>query len=955
MNQFAAQDLERLLGDRYAIEGFLASGGMGVIYTARHRSLGSRVAIKVLPPEVASSAVRMARFKQEAALAANLSHPHIVPVFEFDVKDNLAYLVMPFVEGETLEQRIAREKQLDYPSVREMLRQVGSALSFAHARRVIHRDIKPSNILFEKATGRWLVTDFGVARAELPGSEPITRTGIAVGTPAYMAPEQAGGKKNVDARADLYALAASAYEALAGELPETEHDVEHHVSRLQALRPDLSAKVVRELVRPLALSPDRRPESVERWLGELEKAERRRAVKPWAAAVTAVTAGVIGWIALRDAPHNPEDYPVIAVLPFSAGGPTPGIDLDSVVPEALVWQLQMLPELRVMGAAAVRRAVERRLGNEPQPLDTLLSLARDLGATLAVVGRGEVASGNVRLSVQVHETATRRLVSSADTAGRLDSLHALVSSLVVQAFARELARERSGWPGPSLPRGLAAVAAYFQGDRDFRRGAYQSAIAHFDRVIQLDSTYAPAYFKRMLAIVQLSPGEAQIRSALRAAESYADGLDPVSRQLLEGYTALVRDGDLRAAEAAFEEIVDLYPDAVDAWFALAELRFHFAPLLGRPLSEAEAAFQETARRDPWFAAPVAHLITLAMAREDDDATRSWMRRYLEIDSTSAVAELVRAADTLIFRPELAPRVLSSFPSRSREFLENVAFIAAEFGRSPLERSIGMRAIDVLWERAVGSAERERAFRMRIAAFLGSGREASAMRLVREAAARGVPREELDRWIVLSAVTAIPDLADLQTTAAAARRLAESPELSVVERWLAARWYRTQNAELAQDLAIQLRRSLQTRGEILPLEQSLLDDLAALDLLAAGDTAGALALWRRATRRFSVEQVPFSLVASLWPLRLARVRYAAASGRFYEALDASSSFVRIAAFVDQAAWPEVLRIRGEAALEVGDTALARNTFAYLLQVLASPDGSGTAARERALRTWERIKP
>jgi tetratricopeptide (TPR) repeat protein len=831
---------------------------------------------------------------------------------------------------------------------------VGSALAFAHSRGVVHRDIKPSNILFERATQRWLITDFGVAHAQSDGEAEITVTGVAVGTPAYMAPEQAAGRGTVDARSDLYALAAVAYEALTGDLPDLAASPDRLAQALASARRDLPRRVSEALMQPLAPDREARPASVEAWLDGLAAAERRGTMRPWTAVAVATAAGVLGWFALRDRPTPAGSQQVVAVLPFSLTGTIRGVPLDSVIPEAFVWQLQMLPELRVLGAAAVRRALVRRAGNEPQPLDTLLAMTGELGARLAVAGRGDASGGQLRLSIQVHDTQTRELVASADTAGPLDSLHTLVAGLVVQGFARELARERSGWPAPSLPRGLPAIATYFRADRDFRRGAYERAIEQFDRVIALDSTYAPAHFKRMLAVVQLNPDEIQIRSALRAAETSVDRLDPVSRQLLEGYAALVRRGDLPFAARAFREIVARYPDAVDAWFALAELQFHFAPLLGTPLSEAEATFQEVMRRDAWFAAPVAHLITLALARGDDDAVRNYMARYLEIDSTSVVADLVRAADTLLYRPERAGRVIASFPSRPRAFLENIAFVASEFGRSPAERSIGMRAVLVLWERAVSRDEKERAYRMRMAMLLGGGQEGSAARFLAEGAARGVPRDELDRWIVLSHVTPIPDLAAQPAAAAAAGRLAGAGEEAVVEQWLAARWFREHDAELAADLMQHLRQSLAGRSETPPVYQSLLDDLAAQERLAAGDTAGALATWRRATERYSIEQVPFALVASLWPLRLARVRYAAASGRYREALDASDSFVRIAAFVDQAAWPQILHLRADAALELGDTALAINTYADLVQILARPDGAGIAVRERAARALERLR-
>jgi hypothetical protein len=330
-----------------------------------------------------------------------------------------------------------------------------------------------------------------------------------------------------------------------------------------------------------------------------------------------------------------------------------------------------------------------------------------------------------------------------------------------------------------------------------------------------------------------------------------------------------------------------------------------------------------------------------------------MRRYLQIDSTSVLAELVRAADTLLFRPERAGRVVASFPKRGRPFLENLAFVASEFGRSPAERSIGQRAVEVLWQQAVGREEKARAFRMRLASLLGAGRETSARTFLAEGSRAGVPRSEIDRWLVLAATTALPDLASETSVDAAARRLATAQEDSVVDQWLAARWFSGRDAEQAADLTQHLREYLHAEPDPLPMHQSLVDDLEARERLALGDTAGALATWRQATQRFSIEQVPFALAASLWPLRLSRVRIAVAGGRPREALDASASFLRIAAFVDQAAWPEVLHMRADAAAAVGDTALARNSYADLLALLVNADGGGVAIRERAASQLERL--
>ncbi|HWP37218.1 MAG TPA: protein kinase [Gemmatimonadales bacterium] len=945
-------ELESLTGNRYTIERLLAEGGMGAVYVAKHKALGHQVAIKILPPEVATSEVRMARFRREAALAAHLSHPHIVQVFEFDVAKGIAYLVMPLIQGEALDQRLKREGPLPLAAVRELIRQVGGALAFAHARGVVHRDVKPSNILYESATGRWLLTDFGVAHGSVGDDTAITQTGVAIGTPAYMAPEQAAGRQ-VDARTDLYALACVAFEALTGQLPAT-FEPEEAAKALVAARRDISLRFARALARGVAAAPERRPASVDAWRDELARAERTSTFRPWAAGVALAATIITGWFALRQPPRAaPSGARTVAVLPFSVTGGAAGLALDSVLPQGLVWQLQGLPDLRVLTAAEVRRAVTRRTGGEHAELDTLLAIARELRARLAVVGQAQASRERINISIRVHDTEDPGHVMTAEAAGPFDSLHALVSSLVVEAFAADLAGERAGWTSPSLPRGMPAIAAYFQGDRDFRRGDYDRAIAQFDRVIALDSTYAPAYFKRMLAVAQANPGGLQLRSALRAVDAFADRLDPVSRQLMQGYEALVRRGDLRAAEQMFRAIVTEHPDAVDAWFSLGELQFHFAQLLGTSIVEADASFQEAARRDPEFAAPVAHLLQLALARGDNDAIRTLMQRYLQIDSTSVVADLVRAGDTLLFRPERAPRVIASFPQRPRAFLENIAFLGSEFGRSAAERSVGLKAIDALWQRAASREERERAFRMRMAALLGSGRDASAARFLAEGRSRGVPTAELDRWLLLSGVTALPELGGNVAMEGAAMRLAAAPDTNVVDQWLAARWFRTRDADRAADIHQRLRRLAQESGDFPPVFHSLIDDLDALNLLAH-DTAGALETWRRATERFSVEQVPFELVASLWPLRMARARVALAAGRYTETLEASAGFVRIAAFTDQVAWPHVLPLRAEAALALGDTALASNTYRDLLQIIVEPDGAGAETRDRVQRALERLQ-
>ena len=212
--------LERALAPQYEVVGELGRGGMGIVYRARDTRLKRTVAVKLLPPELAYRTEIKSRFLREAEMSAQLSHPNIVPIYSVDEKDGLVYFVMACIDGDNLGKRMAAQGQMPVADVRRILREVSGALGFAHARKYIHRDIKPDNILIDQDDGRAIVTDFGIARAIQDGAETrLTATGIAIGTPAYMSPEQAAGDREIDGRADLYALGTLGYQMLAGRLP----------------------------------------------------------------------------------------------------------------------------------------------------------------------------------------------------------------------------------------------------------------------------------------------------------------------------------------------------------------------------------------------------------------------------------------------------------------------------------------------------------------------------------------------------------------------------------------------------------------------------------------------------------------------------------------------------------------------------------------------------------------
>ncbi|MEB3323405.1 MAG: serine/threonine-protein kinase, partial [Synechococcaceae cyanobacterium] len=321
--------LQAAVGDAYRIERELATGGMSHLFLAEERSLKRQVVIKVLPPEFTSD-VSAARFHQEIHFVARLQHPHILPVLSCGDRDELLFFVMPYVVGESLRDRLRREGRFPVPEALRVLQQVADALAHAHAEGIVHRDIKPENILLSK--GHAVLADFGVSQAlaQAQNDTRLTDAGLIVGTPGYMAPEQAAGGALVDARADVYALALVGYEMLAGkppfEGPTAQALLTAHLTKtprpLRDAQPDVPVHVSNVIAGALCKDPDARIQSAAEFRDALAAPgrfrlprQRRRVLGPALAALLLV--GSVGAVlALRPTDPPTLDANLVAVAPF---------------------------------------------------------------------------------------------------------------------------------------------------------------------------------------------------------------------------------------------------------------------------------------------------------------------------------------------------------------------------------------------------------------------------------------------------------------------------------------------------------------------------------------------------------------------------------------------------------------------------------------------------------------
>ncbi|MFN2563660.1 MAG: protein kinase [Gemmatimonadaceae bacterium] len=584
--------LQSTLGSAFTIERELGGGGMSRVFVATETALGRRVVIKVLPPELTAE-LSAERFRREIQLAAQLRHPLIVPLLSAGEAGGVLYYTMPLVEGESLRARLVREGALPVRDVVRLMRELADALAHAHSRGVVHRDIKPENVLLEGSHA--LVADFGVAKAlsaatagdsGTTAAARATATGVLLGTPAYMAPEQAAGDRTADHRADLYALGLVGYEMLAGRPPFAEHTPQRLLAAhlveapapLARLRPDAPPALAELVMRCLEKDPARRPQSAAEVLAALEAARtpsgeqaipratpRRRRIRTAAGTVVALLLVAVALVAAyRTRPRAELERPVLAVLPFDNLGPAADAYFADGLTDEVRARLASVAGLRVIGGTSARLYK----GSAKSPRE----IARELGATHLLTGtvrwdRTAGGGGRVRVSPELVRAADQATVWAEPVEGPLGDVFAMqarVAERVAAALDVALLGRGRGVNAPPPTTNLAAYDAYLRGlahsagPNRFSAPARRAAIEAFEQAVALDPRFAAAHAR--LAMAYLTEREFGYDSGgmvekARASVTRAIALDStlVESQLARGsYLNAIEDPDgaYRAVQAA---------------------------------------------------------------------------------------------------------------------------------------------------------------------------------------------------------------------------------------------------------------------------------------------------------------------------------------------------------------------------------------------------------------------
>ncbi len=709
--------LKAVLAARYAIEREIGRGGMACVYLARDLKHRRRVAIKVLHPAVAS-ALGPDRFLREIEIAAGLSHPHILPVFDSGQAADLLYYVMPYVEGESLRERLERRRPFAVREAVRILCEILEALSKAHAAGVVHRDIKPGNVML--SDGHALVMDFGVAKASsgVSGGDGLTGTGIALGTPTYMSPEQAAGDPHVDHRSDIYSVGVVAYELLTGHVPFQDVSAHRiaaaHLTQeprpLSHVRPDVPPVLATAIMKCLNKDPDDRWQTAAELLNTIYPlsisdahattlpATRRSIVflaRHWpklAAVLVLLLLVTLGerWRRSRAAPiTSTADPQVVAVLPFRVSGADPRLWYLREGMVDLLWaRLTGEGGPRAADPTAVLQTFDRLAASPSSDLSEphVILLGQRVGAGQVLSGAIVGTPDRLVISATVTPVVDQVARAQASVEGPSDSLVSMVDRLAGQLLARG-AGFGEGRAFALAAHPLSAVQDYLAGRARRRLGHYEQAVEHFQSALTQDSTFTLAALEILLiAGWVVVPNAWEIRDQVW---QHRDQLSERDRLLLE-VRGLLPGVPRTVAErlALAERAVSVMPSDPELWEIVADLYFHRGEYLGisDAWQRADAGFRRALAIDSSRAGPLQHVIQMLAVAGDTTELPTLATRYFQQDSTSELSLFLQWLVAVVRGDSVRRRHV-------REIFDSTAYLGIQVADLGESHGLGLDDVD----------------------------------------------------------------------------------------------------------------------------------------------------------------------------------------------------------------------------------------------------------------------